>query len=108
MIHGIGSAEEMAIRRNSSPDDLRILEEKGAVSEAFGYYFNADGEIVHRICTIGIQLEQVKKCKYPIAVAAGKQKVDSILSYFKIAPKQTVFITDEVTAKVIAESLLVK
>lgn len=106
VIHGIGSAEEMAIRRNSSPDDLRILEEKGAVSEAFGYYFNADGEIVHRICTIGIQLEQVKKCKYPIAVAAGKQKVNPILSYFKVAPKQTVFITDEVTAKAIAESLL--
>ena len=106
VIHGIGSAEEMAIRRNSSPDDMRILEEKGAVSEAFGYYFNADGEIVHRIRTIGIQLEQVKKCKYLIAVAAGKQKVNSILSYFKVAPKQTVFITDEVTAKVIAERLL--
>ncbi|MFJ7738233.1 sugar-binding transcriptional regulator [Lysinibacillus sp. NPDC097287] len=106
VIHGIGSAEEMAIRRNSSPDDLRILEEKGAVSEAFGYYFNADGEIVHRIRTIGIQLEQVKKCNNLIAVAAGKQKVSAILSYFKVAPKQTVFITDEATAKAIAESLL--
>lgn len=106
VIHGIGSAEEMAIRRNSSPDDLRILEEKGAVSEAFGYYFNAEGEIVHRIRTIGIQFEQVKKCKYLIAVAAGKQKVNPILSYFKVAPKQTVFVTDEVTAKAIAESLL--
>lgn len=106
VIHGIGSAEEMAIRRNSSPDDLRILEEKGAVSEAFGYYFNADGEIVHRIRTIGIQLEQVKKCNNLIAVAAGKQKVNPILSYFKVAPKQTVFITDEATAKAIAESLL--
>ncbi|WP_249662240.1 sugar-binding domain-containing protein, partial [Lysinibacillus fusiformis] len=32
VIHGIGSAEEMAIRRNFSPEDLRILEENGAVS----------------------------------------------------------------------------
>ncbi|KOS71679.1 central glycolytic genes regulator [Lysinibacillus contaminans] len=106
VIHGIGSAEEMAIRRNSSPEDLRILEEKGAVSEAFGYYFNAEGEIVHRIRTIGIQLEQVRKCNNLIAVAAGKQKVNAILSYFKVAPKQTVFITDEATANAIAESLL--
>lgn len=106
VIHGIGSAEEMALRRNSSPEDLRILEEKGAVSEAFGYYFNADGEIVHRIRTIGIQLEQVKKCNNLIAVAAGKQKVKAILSYFKVAPKQTVFITDEAAAKAIAKSLL--
>ncbi|MFJ5791062.1 sugar-binding transcriptional regulator [Lysinibacillus sp. NPDC093197] len=106
VIHGIGSAEEMAIRRNSSVEDLRILEEKGAVSEAFGYYFNAEGEIVHRIRTIGIQLEQVEKCKHIIAVAAGKQKVNAMLSYFKVAPKQTIFITDEAAAKAIAERLL--
>jgi central glycolytic genes regulator len=106
VIHGIGSAEEMAIRRNSSAEDLRILEEKGAVSEAFGYYFNAEGEIVHRIRTIGIQLEQVGKCKHIIAVAAGKQKVNAMLSYFKVAPKQTIFITDEAAAKAIAERLL--
>ncbi|MFJ7649275.1 sugar-binding transcriptional regulator [Lysinibacillus sp. NPDC097279] len=106
VIHGIGSAEEMAIRRNSSPEDLRILEEKGAVSEAFGYYFNAEGDIVHRIRTIGIQLEQVEKCKHIIAVAAGKQKVNAMLSYFKVAPKQTIFITDEAAAKAIAERLL--
>jgi len=105
VIHGIGSAEEMAVRRNSSPEDLRILEEKGAVSEAFGYYFNAEGEIVHRIRTIGIQLEQVQRSKQVIAVAAGKQKVKAMLSYFKVAPKQTTFITDEVAAKAIAESL---
>lgn len=106
VIHGIGSAEEMAIRRNTSAEDLRILEEKGAVSEAFGYYFNAEGQIVHRIRTIGIQLEQVKKCKHIIAVAAGKQKVNAMLSYFKVAPKQTIFITDEAAAKAIAERLL--
>jgi len=106
VIHGIGSAEEMALRRNSSAEDLRILEEKGAVSEAFGYYFNAEGEIVHRIRTIGIQLEQVEKSKHIIAVAAGKQKVDAMLSYFKVAPKQTIFITDEAAAKAIAERLL--
>lgn len=28
VIHGIGSAEEMAVRRNSSPEDLQILEER--------------------------------------------------------------------------------
>lgn len=106
VIHGIGSAEEMAIRRNTSAEDLRILEQKGAVSEAFGYYFNAEGQIVHRIRTIGIQLEQVEKCKHIIAVAAGKQKVNAMLSYFKVAPKQTIFITDEAAAKAIAERLL--
>ncbi|GLC89823.1 sugar-binding transcriptional regulator [Lysinibacillus piscis] len=105
VIHGIGSAEEMAIRRNSSPEDLQTLEEKGAVSEAFGYYFNADGAIVHRIRTIGIQLEQVNNCKQVIAIAAGKQKLEAILSYFKVAPKQTIFITDEAAAKAVAHAI---
>jgi len=38
-------------------------------------------------------------------VAAGKQKVNAMLSYFKVAPKQTIFITDEAAAKAIAATL---
>ncbi|MEG0259492.1 MAG: sugar-binding domain-containing protein [Lysinibacillus sp.] len=106
VIHGIGSAEEMAVRRNSTSEDLQILKEKGAVSEAFGYYFNDKGQIVHQIRTIGIQFEQVEKCNTILAVAAGEQKVNAILSYFKVAPKQTVLVTDEAAAKAIAQRLL--
>ena len=95
----------MAIRRNSSPEDLRILEEKGAVSEAFGYYFNADGEIVHRIRTIGIQLSRYKTVSRSLQLQRGKQKVNAMLSYFKVAPKQTIFVTDEAAAKAIVAKI---
>ena len=97
VIHGIGAAHEMAVRRHSSVEEQQLLEEKGAVGEAFGYYFNEAGDIVHHIRTIGIQLEQVKKARTIIAIAAGANKAHAIQAYFKNAAKQTVLITDEQT-----------
>ncbi|RPJ95748.1 hypothetical protein CW357_08700 [Rummeliibacillus sp. TYF005] len=99
VIHGIGSAIEMAIRRESSEKVIKTLREKGAVSEAFGYYFDEQGNIVQRIRTVGIQLDQVNKCKSIIAVAGGKDKAKAILSYFKHAAKQSVLVTDSAAAK---------
>ena len=81
-IHGIGAAMEMASRRNSSPFDQQLLTEKGAVGEAFGYYFDEQGDIVHHIRTIGIQLEQVRKSDMVIAIAAGVEKATCHSSVF--------------------------
>lgn len=95
LVHGIGDATEMARRRSSSSEELKLLKEQQAVSEAFGYYFNARGEVVHRIRTIGVQLEQLEQTPHIVAVAGGAQKAHALDSYFQQAPKQTVLITDE-------------
>lgn len=104
VIHGIGAADEMVARRNSSSAEQQYLEEKGAVGEAFGYYFDEQGTIVHHIRTIGIQLEQVKKSDKVIAIAAGKAKANAIQAYFKNATQQTILITDERAATEILTS----
>ena len=101
VIHGIGNANEMAKRRGSSQETITFLQEQHATSEAFGYYFNAEGEVVHKLPSIGINLEQVKNAKAIIAVAAGKNKVEAIKGYFKHAMPRTYFITDEQTANAI-------
>lgn len=98
VLHGIGTAEEMAKKRGSSDADKALLKEKGAVGEAFGYYFDADGQIVHQIRTICIQPEHVKQSRYVLAIAGGEEKVKAIGAYFKNAAKQTIFITDEEAA----------
>lgn len=95
IIHGIGDAAEMARRRNSTEAEIERLKEIGSISEAFGYYFNEQGEAVHRIRTIGIQLKQLKNIEYLLAVAGGAKKAKALLSYFKQAPSQTVLVTDE-------------
>lgn len=105
VIHGVGAAHEMAVRRNSSQGEQQLLEEKGAVGEAFGYYFNEAGEIVHHIRTIGIQLEHVKNARHIITIAAGMNKANAIQAYFKNAASQTTFITDERTANEIISKM---
>lgn len=99
VIHGIGSADEMSDRRKSSEDERNELLRLGAVGEAFGYYFDEKGKAVQRIRTVGLQIEQVKNCPTVLAVAGGTSKAQAILSYFKNAAKQTIFITDMAAAQ---------
>lgn len=101
IIHGIGDAEEMAIRRRSSVEEVEKIKSGGAISEAFGYYFDKNGKIVYRIPTAGIQLEQVQKAPSIMAVAGGRTKARAIESYFQAAPSRTILITDEGAARAI-------
>ena len=99
VIHSIGRALHMAKRRNMSANDLAMLSNKGAVAESFGYFYNKDGEVVYKIPRIGLQMKDLKKIPYVVAVAGGKTKAKAIEAYIKNAPKQTWLITDEGAAK---------
>lgn len=99
VLHGIGNAITMALRRRTPQYIIEKLREKKAVSEAFGYYFNEDGEVVHKINTIGMKLEDLKNIRYVIAVAGGSSKAKAIRSYMKQAPENTILITDEGAAE---------
>ena len=105
VVHGIGEALVMAERRNSNPEVLKQLAEKHAVGEALGYYFNENGEIVQKVLTVGIQLEDLSPDKRVIAVAGGKQKAKAISSYMKRAHSSTVLITDEAVAQELIKGL---
>ncbi|WP_420809387.1 sugar-binding transcriptional regulator [Aquibacillus halophilus] len=98
VIHGIGDALAMAERRKASDLVLNKLRTGNAVSEAFGYYFNNAGEVVHKVRTVGIQLEDLFQSNCVIAIAGGKSKAKAISSYFKQG-KSNVLITDEGAAK---------
>lgn len=97
VMHGIGDALTMAKRRKASEDVLHKIEAGKAVSEAFGYYFNDVGEVIHKVRTVGMQLEDLSKINCVIAVAGGKSKAKAIYSYFKQG-KSNVLITDEAAA----------
>lgn len=104
LLFGIGRAQVMANRRVLSEEEVDYILDKGAVAESFGYYFNKDGEIVHEISTIGIDLETFKKLKHVIAVAGGIEKTEAIIAISKLNPN-LVLVTDEQTAKKIQEVL---
>ena len=104
LLFGIARADTMAHRRQLDEVSLQNLEEKNAVSEAFGYYFDEDGNIVHEITTIGVELKNLKHVKELIAVAGGVEKARAIASVSKIN-KNLVLVTDEDVAKKILEDI---
>ena len=99
VLHGIGDAITMAERRKTSPEIIIKLKDSHAVGEAFGYYFNEHGEVVHKVQTIGLQLEDLANVTHVIAVAGGASKAKALRAYMKQAPTSTILITDEGAAK---------
>ena len=95
VLHGIGDAMTMARRRKTAPEFINQLQQDEAVGEAFGYYFNEAGEVVHKVQTIGLQLDDLKSAHHVIAVAGGASKAKAIGAYMKQAPSTTILITDE-------------
>lgn len=105
VIHGIGDAFTMAHRRHVDSAVVQKLEKNHAVGEAFGYYFDAQGNIVHKMKTIGIQLEDLASKKRIFAVAGGSTKQEAVKAYMNLAPENTVLFIDEAIAKYLLESI---
>ena len=102
LVFGIGKADEMAKRRRIPEDKFHEIISKGAVGEAFGHYFNENGEIVYKLNTVGIDLETFKNVKESIAVFAGKRKANALIALSNIN-KNIVLVTDEESAHAILE-----
>lgn len=98
LMHGIGTAAEMAKRRGMDAAEIRSLLAKGAVGEAFGYYFNYRGEVVHSTTSVGLQLEELPQIKEVLAVGGGKGKALAVIAVLSQRLQQTL-ITDEGAAR---------
>lgn len=103
VIHGIGEARTMAKRRKSSPELLGKIQREQAVAEAFGYYFDGAGNIVHKVKTIGLQLEDLQTRKAVLTVAGGSSKAEAIAAFFKKS-HESVLVTDEGAATALMKS----
>lgn len=100
VIHGIGDAMTMAKRRKTDAETFQKVSDGQAVGEAFGYYFDADGDVVHKVRTIGLQLENLESVPCIIAVAGGTSKAKAISAVLKQRQgRKTILITDEGAAK---------
>lgn len=98
LLHGVGTAEEMAKRRGLHEDHLMQLIADGAVGEAFGYYFSHQGDIVYSTASVGIRLEDLAKIPLVVAVGGGKSKAWAVLSVLHLGFCD-VCITDEGVAR---------
>lgn len=97
VVHGIGDAIVMARRRKVDQDMIASMRKQGALAEAFGYYFDRHGEVVHKIPTVGLRLEDIQRTELVIAVAGGKSKGEAIASIMRYG-HEDILITDEAAA----------
>lgn len=102
VIFGVGRADEMLERRDLPKEKVETILSKGAVGEAFGYYFNKNGEIVYKLNTIGIDLDRFKQVRDSIVVFSGTKKAEAFLAISKIN-KNLILVTDEASATKVLE-----
>ncbi len=100
VIHGIGDALTMARRRRLDDATIGLLRARGAVAEAFGYYFDAQGRIVHVMNTVGLRLEDLSGIRAVIGVAGGGAKGAAIRAAAR-AYQIDALVTDEGAARAI-------
>ncbi|UOF91255.1 hypothetical protein LSG31_03075 [Fodinisporobacter ferrooxydans] len=102
VIHGIGEALKMARRRQLPEETIRLLDSGHAIAEAFGYYFDQTGQIVHVMNTVGLRLGDLKKIERIVGVAGGRSKAHAIVAVAK-GCRQDVLVTDEGAARAIIQ-----
>ena len=91
-------AKTMAMKRGASEKEINRLTKLGAIGEAFGCYFNKNSEVVSQATPIGIGINESRKINTHIAVAGGKNKVESIISTQR-NNTNGVLVTDEAASK---------
>lgn len=100
-IHCVGDAMAMAKRRQMSDEVTATLAKRHAVGEAFGDFFDQDGQIVYRVPKLGLSISDLERMDLVVAVAGGHSKAAAVEAYFKIPPAKTFLITDEGLADMI-------
>ncbi|MBD2847500.1 sugar-binding domain-containing protein [Paenibacillus sp. IB182496] len=97
VLHGIGDAMVMARRRKEAEPAVAAMRSEGALAEAFGFYFDRSGNVVHRMPTAGLRLEEIQTAEVVIAIAGGRGKGEAIAAVMRFG-HDDVLITDEAAA----------
>ena len=84
----------MAHRRKSSKEILEVLEEKKAVSESFGSYFDEKGGEIFKTSTIGMSFKDVNGIDNVFTIVGGEEKADAVFSYLNTKPANATLIID--------------
>ncbi|MDF2964053.1 MAG: central glycolytic regulator [Paenibacillus sp.] len=104
VIHGMGEAMVMARRRKVDEATTASLQNDGALAEAFGYYFDRGGKILHKMPTVGLRIEDIQEMDCVIGVAGGKSKGEAIASVLSFG-HEDILVTDEAAAIEIVQML---
>ena len=102
LVFGLGNAKDMAVRRNTDLEVYNKIENENLIAEAFGYYFDHQGQMKMQTNSVGITLKNFVEIKNKIGVAAGKSKAEAISAVAKFN-SNFILVTDESTANKILQ-----
>ncbi len=102
LLYGAGRASVLAQRRGLGEDAQRELLSRGAVAEALGFYFDAQGRVVGQCGSLALREEELGYKNRAAMVAAGAGKAEAILAICQHHPHALV-VTDEGAALRMAE-----
>ena len=106
LLYGVGSAQEAMRRRGLSAQERSELEAQGAVAEALGLYFSAQGTVVGGRCTPALRAQEIGRGMQAAVVAAGRGKAEAIIAVCMHHPHK-LLVTDEGAALRMMELLRV-
>ncbi len=100
LVLGLGRADEMARRRKLSEKTIEEIMNKGAVAEAFGHYFNRDGQKVWESSTVGLSLVDFQNVENVVCIACGKKKTEAIMSIASLKSNITLILDEGVAREI--------
>lgn len=101
LFFGIGRADVMARRRNLNEEEISGIVDDGACGEAFGHYFDIDGNIISKQDSIGIDLEEFLKIPNVVGVAAGEKKAKALIAIANLREDIYLVVDDKLAREVI-------
>ncbi len=102
VLHGIGRADDMAQKRMLPAAVQMEVQQKGAVAEAYGCYFDLEGRMVYSASSLAHDLGVLKPRCALLAVAAGACKAQAIVAVMRNRP-HAMLVTDEGAARAILQ-----
>ena len=100
VLHGIGRADEMSQKRQLPPALMSEVLQRGAVAEAYGCYFDRDGQLVYSASSVAHDIGKLKPNCALLAVAAGARKAEAVTAVMRNRP-HAMLVTDEGAARAI-------
>jgi central glycolytic genes regulator len=96
-VFGLSSLESISKKRKYTVEEIQELQKLNVKAEAFGCYFDAEGNIVHKTGSIGIRPEDLNNIDISISIGGGKAKAEPIILVNKDRSNNVIF-TDEAAA----------
>ena len=103
LLYGIGRAQDLAARRGLSRQERDDLTAHGAVAEALGFYFDAQGRVIGG-SSLALSEEDIGRTSRAAVLAAGSSKAEAILAVLRHHPHR-LLVTDEGAAARMMEIL---